>query len=109
MSLAFLDYVMTFVTNSFALDTAGWLVLIAFAGAGYTLLAVMLGDHGPALLGAPVLVCGTAFGNRALSELGVQLAGDKLMNMAVGMAASMLLSAVLLVLILWSWSASLAR
>jgi len=104
-----LEAALEFVTQSFQLDMGGWVTLIAFAVIGYTLIALMLDDHLSALLGSPLLVAGTALGNRALSELGVQLASDKVINMVIGMASCMLASGVLFVLILWVWSTSMAR
>jgi hypothetical protein len=104
-----LEQVIDFVTRSFTLDTAGWLVLLSFAAAGYTLIALMLEDHGAAILGAPMLLVGSATGYRAMLELGIQVAPDKLMNMAIGMAGCMLISGLLLVFLLWSWNASMGR
>lgn len=104
-----LEQAMDFAARSFALDIAGWLVLISFAAAGYTLIALMLDDQATAMLGTPILVFGSAMGFRALTDIGIQLAPDKLMNMSIGMALCMLLSGVLFVVALWSWNATMAR
>ena len=100
--------VIDFLVRSFELDFGGWLVLWAFGGFGYVLLSQML-DHGTALLGTPILVVSAAAGNLGLAMAGVQMASDKILNMTVGMAAGMFAGAILLVAILWSWNASLAR
>ena len=101
--------VLDFIVRSFELDMGGWLVLLAFGGAGYTLISQMLGDQGSAMLGAPILVLGGAIGNRAFSEIGIQLASDKLVNMTIGMAAGMFVGSLLMVLVMWSWNATMAR
>lgn len=104
-----LDVVMDFFSRCFELKMGGWFVLLVFTGAGYTLIALMLGDHGSALLGAPVLAFGAAVGNVVVSDLGVQTSADPLVNMTVGMAAGMMVGAAVVVLFLWSWNASTGR
>ena len=104
-----LEGVFDFFARCFELKTAGWFVLFAFTGLGYTLIAVMLGDQGSALLGTPILALGAAVGNAAFADLGIQSSADPLVNMTVGMAAGMMVGAGLMVGLLWSWNASMGR
>ncbi len=104
-----MEALLYFLSRCFELDTAGWLMLIAIGGAGYTIISQMIGDHGSALLGAPILVLCSAIGNIAMADLGVASASDKVMNMAVGMTAGMLVGTFIVVFILWGWNAAMAR
>ncbi len=100
---------MDFLARCFALDMAGWLVLIVIGGAGYTLISQMVGDHLSALLGAPILVLGAAIGNAAMADLGVVSTNDKVLNMSISMTGGMLMGAGVVVLVLWGWNALMAR
>ncbi len=101
--------VMDFLARCFELDFPSWCVLVMLCGAGYVLLSQMMGEHGPALLGTPILAVSAAIGNRAIVDLGLIVASDKVMSMVVGMTAGMLVGAFLVVGILWSWNATMAR
>ena len=100
---------MDFLARCFELDTASWMVLVMLCGAGYVLLSQMMGDHGPAVLGTPILAICATVANRGLFDIGVSVASDKIMNMVVGMTAGMLVGAFLVVGIIWSWNATMAR
>lgn len=101
--------IMDFLARCFELDSAGWSVLMMLCGAGYVLLSQMMGEHSPALLGTPIFALCAAIGNRAIVDLGLVAASDKIMNMVVGMTAGMLVGAFLVVGLLWSWNAAMAR
>lgn len=101
--------VMDFLVRCFELDFQSWCVLVMLCGAGYVLLSQMTGEHGPALLGTPILAVFATMGNRAIVDLGLVAASDKVMNMVVGMTAGMLVGAFVVVGILWSWNATMAR
>ena len=103
-----LDAVLDFFARCFELKMAGWFVLMVFTGLGYTLIAAMLGDHGSAMLGAPILAFGAAVGNVVFADLGIQSSADPLVNLTVGMGAGMMVGAGLMLLILWGWSAKTA-
>ncbi len=100
---------MDFLARCFELDTASWMVLVMLCAAGYVLLSQMMGEHGPAVLGTPILALCATIANRAMSDVGVVAANDKVMNMVVGMTGGMLVGAFLLVGLLWSWNTVMAR
>jgi hypothetical protein len=100
---------MEFLARCFELDQASWAVLMILSGAGYVLLSQMIGEHGPAVLGKPILAVCAAIGNRAIVDMGLVAASDKVMNMVVGMTGGMLIGAIFLVGLLWSWNATMAR
>lgn len=100
---------MEFLARCFELDQASWAVLMILCGAGYVLLSQMMGEHGPAVLGTPILAVCATVGNRAIVDLGLVAASDKVMNMVVGMTGGMLIGAFLVVGLLWSWNAAMAR
>lgn len=100
---------MDFLVRSLELDTTGWIVLIMIGMAVYTLVSQMLGDHASALLVTPLVLAGSAIGNRAAHDFGIFSVSDKIMNTITGMSAGMLVGAILAVILLWSWNAAMAR
>lgn len=100
---------MDFLARCFELDFSGWLVLTILAGTGYTLLSQMLGEQLPALIGSPILVLSAAIGNLLVAETGLVSAGDKLMNMVVGMTAGMMIGGFVVVAFLWGFNALVER
>lgn len=100
---------MEFLARCFELDQSSWAVLLMLCGAGYALLSQMLGEHAPAVMGTPILAVCAAVGSRAIVDLGLVAADDKVMNMVVGMTGGMLIGAFLVVGLLWAWNAAMAR